>query len=70
MEFERILLNFGALSGAKSMLNLVDLVKTFQYPFFEQNLYSNEYLLAHIGVDTVENEHLKVPGYMKANLHV
>ena len=35
-------------------VNLVDLVK------FETDSYSNEYLLAKIGVDTAENEPLKV----------
>ena len=49
-------------------VNLVDLVKSVPYPFFsisfsKQNLtdsYSNEYLLAKIGVGTAENESLKL----------
>ena len=36
-------------------VNLVDLVKSFR-----TDSYSNEYLLAKIGVDTAENEPLKV----------
>ena len=45
-------------------VNIVDLVKSFHVPFsqflFERDSYSNEYLLAKIGVDTAENEPPKV----------
>ena len=38
----------------------VDLVKSFLNILFEQDSYSNEYLLAKFGVDTAENGPLKV----------
>ena len=51
--------------------NLVDLVKSFHFSvslymslflnlLFESDSYSNEYLLANVGVDTAENGPLKV----------
>ena len=40
-------------------VNLVDLAKSFQF-LFERDSYSNEYLLAKFGFDTVDNEPLKV----------
>ena len=36
---------------------------------FEQDSYSNEYLLAKIGVDTAENEPLKVWGKIQFTIH-
>ena len=52
----------------QKFVNLVDLVKSFQFLsmslflnlLFEQDSYSNEYLLAKFGVDTAENGPLKV----------
>ena len=44
----------------QEIVNLVDLVKSFLNLLFETDNYSNEYLLAKIGVDTAENEPLKV----------
>ena len=44
----------------QEIVNLVDLVNSFLNLLFETNSYSNEYLLAKIGVDTAENEPLKV----------
>ena len=49
-------------------VNLVDLVKSFQFLsmslflnlLLETYSYSNEYLLAKIGVDAAENEPLKI----------
>ena len=41
-------------------VNLVDLVKSFLNLLFEPDSYSNEDLLANFGVDTAENEPLKV----------
>ena len=44
-------------------VSLVDLVKSFPtQSSFRTDSYSNEYLLAKIGVDTVENEPLEVWG--------
>ena len=36
---------------------------------FETDSYSNEYLLAKIGVDTAENEHLEVWGKIQFMIH-
>ena len=36
---------------------------------FETDSYSNEYLLAKIGVDTAENEPLEVWGKFQFNIH-
>ena len=36
---------------------------------FETDSYSNEYLLAKIGVDTAENEPLEVWGKIQFNIH-
>ena len=36
---------------------------------FETDSYSNEYLLAKIGVDTAENEPLEVWGKILFNIH-
>ena len=44
---------------AQKCVNLVDLDKSFQTSF-ERDSYSNEYLLAKIGVDTAENGPLKL----------
>ena len=57
--------------AVQKYLNLVDLVKSFPFPlflnmFFQQDPYSNEYLLANIGVDTAENEPLEVHLIIKA----
>ena len=41
-------------------VNLVDLEKSFLNLLFETDSYSNEYVLAKIGVDTAENKPLKV----------
>ena len=50
-KFSRI---FGC-GAVQKYVNLVDLVESFP-----TDSYSNEYLLAKIGVDTAENEPLKV----------
>ena len=41
-------------------MDLVKSIPFFLNPFFEQDPYSNEYVRAKIGIDTGENEPLKV----------
>ena len=61
----------------QSNVNLIDLVKSFSVslhlPFlnllYELDSYSKEYLLAKIGVDTAENEPLKVWRKLQFNIH-
>ena len=57
-----LIFNFGSFLPKDARVNLVDLVKSFQCPFFsiKPDPYSNEYLLAKFGVDTAENGPLKV----------
>ena len=49
---------FGALQKCVDHVDYVESFPCFLFlnPFFEQESYSNEYLLANIGVDTAENE--------------
>ena len=60
-------------------VNLVDLVKSFPKflsmslflnILFETDSYSNEYLLAKIGVDTAENEPFEVWGKIQFIIHL
>ena len=50
--------------AVQKRVDLVDIVKSFQTSIlnilFETDSYPNEYLLAKFGVDTAENEPLKV----------